>query len=118
MGVVGVGDSDGLLFPASDAALTCYSQCLYVCGADDLLGQRGQDLVPLRCVEGGHPCGVLEGGLELGKSGRARKGGHGALRDGGRLAEDGGTHEGCHCGRGIGIVGKNERAHHPGDVRR
>lgn len=74
------------------------SSHIYVCGSNNLLGQRRQDLLPLRCVERGDPCGVLEGGLELGHGGAgAHEGGHDALRGGGRLAEDGGTHEGCHC---------------------
>jgi hypothetical protein len=85
--------------------VTCLRSCsmrwssfIYVCSSHDLLRQRRQDLVPLRCVERGDPCGVLESGLELGHGGAgAHEGGHDALRGGGRLSEDGGTHEGCHC---------------------
>ena len=119
VGVVGVRYSNGVLDLCVRLDLIGRRSGIYVCGSDDLLGKRRENLVPLRCVESSNACGVVEGGLELGHGGAwAHKGGHEALRGGGRLAEGGGTHEGCHCCGGVVQVREGQTNVQPVDVRR
>jgi hypothetical protein len=85
-----------------------------VCSSVNLLGQRGQDLVALGCVEGGDAGRLLEGRAQL-LGERAAHGGAGggrkhALGGGGALPEDAGARERSHCGRCEGALqwrGKN-----------
>jgi hypothetical protein len=82
VGVVGVRDGRGV-----------------VCGANDLLRQRGQNLGALGCVEGGDAGrlghgGELEGGSQLLGE---RAGDVGGGRRGHSLSQQRGTHDGGHC---------------------